>query len=137
MRLIDARNVVYVYCDGPADAPHPRYKVRIYARVFDREERVFDGKPRWVDGEPRWVYLPRSFYRPLRETVKLSFAGHGDRILLRCPDCRFNEKRRLDRHYGPEFPPFSAAFEKLWANGKKEISVRELVALVAWPPPMR
>jgi hypothetical protein len=126
MRLIDARNVVYVYCDGPADAPHPRYKVRIYARVLDREERV-------LDGEPRWVCVPRSLYRPFRESGKLSFAGHSDKVRLHCPDCRFNEKRRLDRHYGPEFPPFSAVFEKLWANGLKEISVRELVARVAWP----
>ena len=38
-------------------------------------------------------------------------------IRLRCRDCRLDEKHRLDRDYGRDYPPFSAAFEKLRANG--------------------
>ncbi len=113
---------VVVYCEGPADAPHPRRTIRCYmpASVFSTSGRQ----------DRSWILLPNT--PKVWDSDNVNWPVHHDVIELFCRDCRFDEKRRLDRAYGREYPPFSAVFEKLSASGVHEISVRALVGLV-WP----
>ena len=118
-------NGVDVFCNGPKDAPHPRRVIRTYMRLPNEP--------------PEWQWLR---WRPAKQSVisppawRPREAGkwpvHGDTIRLHCSDCRFDEKRSLDRNYGHDYPPFSELFEKLWNAGVREISVRALVERVVW-----
>ena len=109
---------IEVVCEGPPDMPHPRRVIRCYVRLPDVEPA-------------EWHWLPTD-RRPLDALDAGDWPVHGQRIRLRCRDCRLDEKHRLDRDYGRDYPPFSAAFEKLRANGVREIGARALVGLV-WP----
>ena len=108
-------NRVCVVCEGPKGGPHPRRLIRSYMRMP------------WEP--PEWHLLPPGI-RPLELLHAEDWPVHGHLIRLRCPVCRFDEKRRLDRDYGNDYPPFSAVFEKLRNAGVREISVWALVGLV-------
>jgi hypothetical protein len=111
---------IEVVCDGPPDMSHQRTVIRRYVRL--------PVEP------PEWWWLPATDRRPLDALDAGDWPVHGQRIRLRCRDCRLDEKRRLDRDYGRDYPPFSAVFEKLRANGVQEVSVQALVRRV-WPTP--
>ena len=110
-----------VYCAGPKGSPHPRRVLRRYTRANDGTW----GQPHSGNPADRYGELAKPADFPAQK-------DHGDTIELRCKDCRYNPKRRLDRAYGRNFPPFDVVFEKLWEHGKFDISAKELVEVV-WP----
>lgn len=119
-------NTITVVCCGPASNPHPRRELLSYHLTVD------DDGPHW------WLLPPGGIARMALDgapTVhKVDWPTHGNRIRLRCTDCKFDEKRTLDRRYRREFPPFSTVFDKLREAGVSEISARGLAA-TAWGGP--
>jgi hypothetical protein len=130
VEVIVAVNIysMIVFCEGTSDAPHPRREVAKY---------YWEGGGYYhPDRDGRWLKQPTTTAVWVDGSWEENEnAVHGSAIRLRCKDCGDNEKRRLDRSYGPEFPPFSAVFDVLGEHGINEISVRALVDRVQWDAP--
>jgi len=111
--------IVFVYCEGPKDAPHKRHPVATYKRLH---LNLSDPPGIWSQ-LGRGPKIHEQFDADLLETSRPHFAA--SRLRFPCPQCKFNEIRNDDRRE-PVAAMFTA-FDQLVEQGKGKISVRELV----------
>ena len=126
--------VITIYCDGPTDAPHPRYVIDQY-----QHHRVGD-QLAWLPLE-QWSYrgatgrtaqVTQRHYigdTPQQHTPDVTDDQFRMRFALRCPKCKFDQKRDMGRGTDVMAELFDT-FDRMTDAGADEIPIRLLAQLI-------